>query len=98
MPAYVEGAARIDYPPELVHVTADNLTDALREIGGLRARTCLQRRVAKGAFLTSPLHAGLEMITAVCEVARAAGIELRLDAARAGRDQLMTRGLIKSYR
>ena len=61
------------------------------------ARACLQRRVVRGAFLTSPLHAALELLTAVCAVAAAAGAPLNREAARIGDDQLMTRALFKGH-
>jgi len=95
MPAYVEGAARIGYPQELVHLGLHNVTDALCALQRHRARACLQRRVMRGAVLTSPLSAALELLTAVCVVADAAGIRLNLDAAATGANQIMTRSLIK---
>ena len=50
----------------------------------------------RGAALSSPLVAALQLLTAVCVVAEAAGVPLNLQAA--GRDQLMTRKLIKGGR
>ena len=51
----------------------------------------------RGAFLTSPLHAALELLSAVCAVAAAAGRPLDREAARHGDDQLMTRALFKGH-
>ena len=94
MHSYVEAAARIGYPPGLVNLsTADQIAPALCSISSRAARGCLQRAVMRGADLASPLHAALELLTAVCAVADAVGRPLARPAA--GEDQWMTRALIK---
>ena len=94
MHSYVEAAARIGYPPGLVNLsTADQIAPALCSISSRAARGCLQRAVMRGADLASPLHAALELLTAVCAVADAVGRPLARSAA--GEDQWMTRALIK---
>ena len=100
MPAYTEASQRINYPSSLVDLTTQaDIERALCTIASRRSRTCLQKAVIRGAFLASPLHAALELLTTVCVAADAAG--LTLSASRgaqdgAGEQQLMTRALVKS--
>ena len=97
MPAYTEASQRINYPPSLVGLTTQaDIERALCTIASPRSRTCLQRAVVRGAFLTSPLHAALELLTTVCVAADAAGLTLNRGAQFDGEQQLMTRALIKS--
>ena len=97
MPAYTEASQRINYPPSLVDLTTQaDIERALCTIASRRSRTCLQRAVVRGAFLTSPLHAALELLTTVCVAADAAGLTLNRGAQYDGEQQLMTRALIKS--
>ena len=97
MPAYIEASQRINYPPSLVNLTSQqDIERALCTIASRKSRTCLQRAVMRGAFLTSPLHAALELLTAVCVTAEAAGITLNRGPEYDGEQQLMTRALIKN--
>ena len=97
MPAYTEASQRINYPPSLVELTTQaDIERALCTIASRRYRTCLQRAVVRGAFLTSPLHAALELLTTVCVAADAAGLTLNRGAQYDGEQQLMTRALVKS--
>ena len=97
MPAYTEASQRINYPPSLVDLTTQaDIERALCAIASRKSRTCLQKAVVRGAFLTSPLHAALELLTAVCVAAGAAGLTLNRGAQFDGEQQLMTRSLIKS--
>ena len=96
MPSYTEASQRINYPSSLVELTTQaDIERALCTIASRRSRTCLQRAVIRGAFLTSPLHAALELLTTVCVAADAAGLTLSRGA-NGGEQQLMTRALIKS--
>ena len=97
MPAYTEASQRINYPSSLVDLTTQaDIERALCTIASRRSRTCLQRAVIRGAFLTSPLHAALELLTTVCVAADAAGLTLSRGAQNGGEQQLMTRALVKS--
>ena len=96
MPAYVEASERINYPASLVNLrTQEDIERALCAMHSRRSRMSLQRAVMRGAFLTTPLHAALELLTTICVVAKEANIELNRGAVTTGEDQLMTRQLIK---
>ena len=92
-----QASQRIHYPPSLVNLTSqEDIERALCAIASRKSRTCLQRAVMRGAFLASPLHAALELLTAACVTAEAVGKTLSRGPDVDGEQQLMTRALIKN--
>lgn len=69
MIGYVDAAQRAGYPSGLLNVTSsDQLEAALAAIAPARERSCLQRAARRGASLSSPWYASVELLAAICAV------------------------------
>lgn len=74
MEAYLDAARRVKYPTELLNLTAaEHIEKALLLIAAAEDRACLQRTAAHGARVSSPWHAGLELLVAICSLAERCG-------------------------
>ena len=79
MNAYLEAAGRADYPVGLLNLTSSQaLEQALRTLSSQHERSCLQRSVRHGASLSSPWYASVELLAAICTVARRCGRNMQL--------------------
>jgi hypothetical protein len=87
MMAYLDAARRAGYPEELLNLTTtEQIEMALRRLAPASERSCLQRLSWRGAHLSSPWYASLELLAAVCAAAERCGQPLRRGAQRsAGR-------------
>ena len=73
MQAYLDAARRAGYPEELLNLTTSTgVEQALRQIDAAEERSCLQRMAHRGAELSSPWYASVELLAAIATSASAA--------------------------
>ena len=74
MAAYLDAARRVGYPLELLNLTsAEHIESALLQIASQEARGCLRQAAAHGALVSSPWYSGVQLLAAVCTVAKRCG-------------------------
>ena len=101
MVAYTEGAARAGYPAELLNVSrTTDLPAALCAVSSSETRSCLRAAALRGAAVTSPQYSALELVAALCGVAKtcAPGGELRRFEASEEREKSAASDVIVSFR
>ena len=74
MAAYLDAARRVGYPIELLNLTsADHIERALLRIASQETRGCLRQAAAHGALVSSPWYSAVQLLAAVCTVAKRCG-------------------------
>ena len=77
MQAYLDAARRAGYPEELLNLTTSTgVEQALRQIDAAEERSCLQRMAHRGAELSSPWYASVELLAAICDLGERCGTKL----------------------
>ena len=69
MNSYLDAARRAAYPVELLNLTtSEQIEGALRTVAPAPERRCLQQIARRGAHLSSPWYASIELLAAICAV------------------------------
>ena len=68
---------RAGYPEELLNLTTSTgVEQALQQIDAAEERSCLQRMAHRGAELSSPWYASVELLAAICDLGERCGTKL----------------------